>query len=429
MKFITYMSRDFSRQIAGLSSRCAYPPEIEEPVRKIMEDVRRNGDKAVSRYALKFDKARMKASEFVVRADEISSASARTSPALKKAVALAAKNIASFAKSRIPRSWKSSPRKGVVMGEQFAPYRRIGVYIPGGFSPLVSTSLHTICIAKAAGVKEIVAVTPPGKGGRLLPEMLYAMSAAGATEIYRLGGVYAIAALAYGTETVKKVEKIVGPGNAFVTAAKKMAFGEVAIDMIAGPSEIMVIADGKGNPDFAAADLLSQAEHGTGHEQAVVVSDSSDFLRITAACVKRQASLLKQSPGLLKVMERGMFFIQVKDMAHAVEIANSYAPEHLEIFCAGAAKLAEGIQAAGAVFIGEWTPEPVGDFVAGPSHVLPTGGSARYFSGLRVEDFFRRSSILAYTKDALAREYPAIAKFAEVEGLQAHGRSAGIRLL
>ncbi|MEI6421683.1 MAG: histidinol dehydrogenase [Lentisphaerota bacterium] len=427
MKIISYKSNAFRKELETLFTRQVCPKGIENSVREIIEDVRSNGDKAVSKYLLKFDSAKLKSDRFLVSDCEIRKACGEISPDTKKAIDTAIRNVSVFSKKRIPKNWKFSPRPGVILGEKFSPLNRIGAYIPGGTAPLISTSVHTVAIAKCAGVQEIVAVTPPNKDAEVHPALLYALSKSGATEIYRLGGVYAIAALAYGTKTIQKVDKIVGPGNAYVTTAKKIVYGDVAIDMVAGPSEIMVIADKTCRPDFIAADMLSQAEHGSGLEQAVLVTDSSELIGKVKNQLGLQSALLKRSSAVAKVLANGVFFILVKNLADAAEIANKYAPEHLEVMCAKAENIAAKINAAGAIFIGQWTPEPVGDFVAGPSHVLPTAGTAKYFSGLTVEQFFRRTSILKYDKKSFLKELPYIAKFAEIEGLDAHGRSASIR--
>jgi histidinol dehydrogenase len=427
MKIISYKDSGFREKLEKLFTRQVCPKGIEKSVKEIVEDVRLNGNRAVSKYLLKFDSANLKPDRFLITDCEIRKAGGQISSDTKKAIDTAIRNVSVFSKKRIPENWKFSPRPGVVLGEKFSPLNRIGAYIPGGTAPLISTSVHTVAIAKCAGVKQIVAVTPPNKDGEVHPALLYALSKSGATEIYRLGGVYAIAALAYGTKTIKKVDKIVGPGNAYVTTAKKIVYGDVAIDMVAGPSEIMVIADRTCRPDFIAADMLSQAEHGSGLEQAVLVTDSKTLIEEVKKQLLIQSKLLKRSAPVAKVLANGVFFILVKDIADSAEIANSYAPEHLEIMCAKAEAIAARINAAGAIFIGQWTPEPVGDFVAGPSHVLPTAGTARYFSGLTVEQFFRRTSILKYDRKSFLKELPYIAKFAEIEGLDAHGRSASIR--
>ncbi len=427
METIIFRDKSFRKKLGALCSRQVCPAGIEKPVREIVDDVRKNGNKAVSKYLLKFDSAKLTPSQFRVTDAEIRKAFTEVDSKTKKAVDIAIRNVATFAKVRIPKDWKFSPRPGVVLGEKYSSLNRIGAYIPGGTAPLISTSVHTLAIAKVAGVREIVAVTPPNKEGRINPALLYALSKSGATEIYKLGGIYAIAALAYGTETIRKVDKIVGPGNAYVTTAKKIVYGDVAIDMIAGPSEIMVIADKTCRPDFIAADMLSQAEHGSGLEQAVLVTDSSSLIEKVKGQLVVQSAKLKRSGPVAKVLANGVFFILVKMISDSAEIANLYAPEHLEIMCRNAESIASKINAAGAIFLGEWTPEPVGDFVAGPSHVLPTAGTAKYFSGLTIEQFFRRASILKYDKKSFLKELPYIARFAEVEGLDAHGRSATIR--
>ena len=427
MKILDYRKSDFAAGLEVIYNRPSYPATIEDAVRNIVNNVRSEGDKALQRYALEFDKAELTSSEFKVSVCEIAAAEKSLDKSAKAAIKTALKNVQTFAKLRIPKAWKKVVRKGVTLGEQFVPMERVGVYIPGGTAPLVSTVIHTAGIAKAAGVKEIVAVTPPGKDGKVHPAVLYAMKAAGVTEIYRLGGVYGIAAMAYGTETVPKVEKIVGPGNAYVTAAKKLVYGAVAIDMVAGPSEIMVIADETADPDKIAADMLSQAEHGSGLEQALTVTtDETMPEKILTALSERKATLPRMAT-VDKVLEQGSWIIVVKDMAQAAEIAGKYAPEHLEICCKDARKVAKTIKAAGALFIGHWTPEPIGDFCAGPSHVLPTAGSAKFFSGLTVEGFFRRMSTVEYTEEAIQKEIAVAEKFAEMEGLAAHGRSASSR--
>ena len=427
MKVLDYRKSDFASGLEVIYNRPSYPASIEDAVRNIVDNVRKDGDRALQRYALEFDKAELTPDQFKVSADEIAAAEKSLGKAEKSAIRSALKNVQTFAKLRIPKAWKKVVRKGVTLGEQFVPMERIGVYIPGGTAPLVSTVIHTAGIAKAAGVKEIVAVTPPGKDGKVHPAVLYAMKVAGVTEIYRLGGVYGIAAMAYGTETVPKVEKIVGPGNAYVTAAKKLVYGAVAIDMVAGPSEIMIIADETADPDKIAADMLSQAEHGSGLEQALTVTtDESMVTKIEQALAERKATLPRMAT-VDKVLEQGSWIIVVKDMVQAAEIAGKYAPEHLEICCKDARKVAKTIKAAGALFIGHWTPEPIGDFCAGPSHVLPTAGSAKFFSGLTVEGFFRRMSTVEYTEEAIQKEIHIAEKFAEMEGLAAHGRSASSR--
>lgn len=428
MKKLRHTKKNFNASLERLYQRRAYPTEIEDGVKRILFDVQMNGDRAVRRYMKLYDGASLPPSRFRVSDEELKKASRALDRDAKDAIKQALANVMKFAAKRIPTPWTFTPRPGVIVGERFVPLDRVAVYVPGGTAPLVSTAVHTAGVAKAAGVREIVAITPPNQKGEVHPATLYALRKSGATEIYRLGGVYGVAAVAYGTETVRKVEKIVGPGNAYVTAAKKLVYGQVAIDMVAGPSEIMIIADGGCDPSHIAADMLSQAEHGSGLEQAVLVTPSSELIDSVADALKGRAAKLGRKSTVNAVLKNGVFLIQSANLEQAAEIASSYAPEHLEILCHQAGNIAKKVTAAGAVFLGAWTPEPVGDFVAGPSHVLPTGGSARFFSGLSVDQFYRRMSVVNYQKSALARELPHIQKFAELEGLDAHGLSASIRM-
>jgi len=424
---LSYLDEDFEFRLLKLYNRPGYPPEIEAGVKKIIDEVIADGDAALIRFAEKFDHCKLTRDRLRVTEEEVSAASRRVAAADKKAIQIALEHVMEFSRRRVPQGWSFSPRPGVKLGEKFEPLDRVGVYIPGGTAPLVSTVIHTAGIAKAAGVREIVAVTPPNAAGEVHPAVLYAMKRAGVTEIFRLGGVYGIAALAYGTESVSPVEKIVGPGNAYVTAAKKLVYGKVAIDMIAGPSEILVIADESAPVELVAADVLSQAEHGSGLEQAVVISDSAELLKQVAAAVERRKLELPRLETVEKVLANGTFLIHVPDLKMAAVIAGDYAPEHLEIMCKSPEALARRIKAAGAIFMGAWTPEPVGDFCAGPSHVLPTGGSARFFSGLTVEGFFRRTSLVRYSQGAIQREVETIERIAAMEGLAAHGKSGTVR--
>jgi len=422
--------KDFEKKLSRLLDRGPYTPEIEAQAKKIIDAVAKKGDSAVARFAKKFDGALLTPKKFRVSAREIAAAKKTVSPARKKAINTAIRNVALFAAKGMPKSWTFSPRPGVTLGERFTPIERVAVYIPGGAAPLVSTVAHSAAVAKAAGVPEIVAATPPGPKGRVLPEILYALDRCGVKEIYRLGGVYAVAALALGTETIRKVDKIVGPGNAYVSAAKKIVSGDlVGIDMVAGPSEVMVIADSTANPEFVAADLMSQIEHGSGRERAVLLSTSSKLAAKVAKALRgRAAASAGMSPAVAKALEEGVCLVRVPSVAKAVDIANKYAPEHLEIMCAKAKSVSKKVTAAGAVFVGSWTPEPIGDFVAGPSHVLPTGGTARFAGGLTASDFMRRTSVLEYSRKALKREAGDALALAEMEGLSAHGDSVDARL-
>ncbi len=424
MKRIDCRGADWRSKLEGLSSRPAYPPQAEKAAAGIIADIRERGVEAICEYAEKFDHVKLSFEQFRIGAEEIAAAAAKVSPGDKKAIRTACRQVREFARATRPVSWKKTIRPGVLVGEQFTPLDRVGVYIPGGTAPLVSTVIHTAGIAAACGVKEIVAVTPPGG---VHPETLYAMKCAGVTEVYRLGGVYGVAAVTVGVPGIPKVQKLVGPGNAYVTAAKKLLYGEVGIDLVAGPSEILIIADGSADPEFVAADLLSQAEHGSGLEQAVLIStDAELFDAVEKACLRQKKSLSRESL-IDRVWENGVFFIRVPDLERAAEAANLYAPEHLELQVEKPEKLLPRLKAAGAIFLGPWTPEPIGDFCAGPSHVLPTASSALRFNGLESAAFFRRSSIVRYSQRALAREVEIVERFGAMERLDAHGRAGSVR--
>ncbi|MFO7821538.1 MAG: histidinol dehydrogenase [Lentisphaeria bacterium] len=427
MKIIRADNADFNSSLQELFERPAFSADIQASVKNILDDVRDNGDAALCRNAKKFDGVDLKPDNFCIPQKELESAERKVKPKVAEAIRTAHRQIEEFASQRIPEPWSYSPRKGVILGERFAPFDRIGAYVPGGTAPLISTVLHTVSLAAAAGVKEIVVVTPPRADKTVHPALLYAARQAGATEVYCLGGVYAIGALAYGTESINAVEKIVGPGNAYVTAAKREVYGHVALDLVAGPSEIMIIADDTANPEFIAADMLSQIEHGSGNEQAVLLTTEDKLIPAVEKALNKFKHKLHRKECIDKCLDKGIFMVQVKDLIQAAEIASKYAPEHLEIITRRPGSLAKKVTAAGAIFLGPWTPEPVGDFVAGPSHVLPTGGAARYFSGLTVEQFFRRMSVVHYQQNALSNEAKSIEAIAEAEGLDAHALSVKIR--
>lgn len=427
MQFLYRDDKDFQARLGQMLSREPFSPEIEAAAATIIDEVRRRGDEALCDFAEKFDHARLAPSQFRLGDEEVDKACKSVSPEDREAIDMAVAHIQEFYSHTLPKDWSYSPRPGVVLGEQFHPLDIVGCYIPGGTAPLVSTVCHTVAIARTAGVKDIVVCTPPGGAKGIHPALLYACRAAGATAIYRLGGVYAIAAMAIGTATIPKVEKICGPGNAYVAAAKRRLYGEVALDLVAGPSEVLVIADDTANPVYLAADILSQAEHGSGREQAVLVSTDRRILDEAAREIVRQAASLKRQECVQKVLENGLFLVEAADLEDAAQIASLYAPEHLELQVADPKALAPKITAAGAIFMGDYTPEPVGDYIAGPSHVLPTGGTARFFNGLTGDAFFRRTSLLSYDREALLREQPALARLTAAEGLDAHGRSAAIR--
>ncbi|MBN2450959.1 MAG: histidinol dehydrogenase [Lentisphaeria bacterium] len=428
MTILRRIDPDYATRLDALMQRSAFDPNIEADVAQILHQVRTRGNEALIEFARRFDRVELTPATFRVPQEEIDAAGDRVDRRTRKAIQTAVRQVREFARNRLPKPWVFAPRQGVLAGERFAPLSRVGCYVPGGTAPLVSTVVHTAALAAAAGVPEIVVTTPPGPDAAIHPAILYAARKAGATEIYRLGGVYAIGALAFGTETIAKVEKIVGPGNAYVTAAKRQVYGYVALDLVAGPSEIMIIADDSADPRFIAADMLSQAEHGSGREQAVLVTTCAQLLDRVPAEIRAQAASLRRRECIEEVIGKGIFLIEAGDRQEAAAIASRYAPEHLEIMTRNAGALAKNITAAGAIFLGPWTPEPVGDFVAGPSHVLPTGGAARHFSGLTVEQFFRRMSVVHYQRNALLAECETLDRFAVEEGLDAHGNSIRVRL-
>jgi histidinol dehydrogenase len=304
----------------------------------------------------------------------------------------------------------------------------VGIYIPGGTAPLVSTALMTVTLARVAGCPEIVVCTPPGRDGLVNPSLLFAARAAGATEIYKLGGAQAIAAMALGTATIRPVSKVYGPGNAYVVAAKRQLFGRVAVDLLPGPSEVLVLADDSADPTLVAADLLAQAEHGSGHERVWVVTPSARVITSVQREIHRQLPELSRREFIQKILDQNTWFIQVKNLDQGVGVVNRLAPEHCEIHTRQAAKVSQGILTAGALFLGPWSPTVLGDYVAGPSHTLPTGGAGRSFAGLTVDQFQRRTSVVEYDRKALAKGLPGVRHFAAMEGLDAHGRSAEVRL-
>lgn len=427
MKTLYRSEPDFDQRLEAMLRREAFNKEIDAAAQAIIDDVKARGDDALIDYARKFDHVELTPATFRITDDEIDAAIANLPAETTAAVNLAVEHIQDFYSQKLPQDWNYSPRPGVTLGEQFHPLDIVGCYVPGGTAPLVSTVCHTVAIAKTVGVKEIIVCTPPHADGSVHPALLYACRKAGATAVYRLGGVYAIAAMAYGTATIPRVEKICGPGNAYVAAAKRAIYGSAALDLVAGPSEILILADDTARADYVAADILSQAEHGSGREQAVLVSPSRKLLEAVAEEISRQAALLTRQECVTKVLEQGVFLVEARDLDDAARIASDYAPEHLELQVADPQALAPKITAAGAIFLGSYTPEPVGDYVAGPSHVLPTGGTAKFFNGLTADAFIRRTSLIHYEREALLKEQPALAVLTACEGLDAHGKSASIR--
>jgi histidinol dehydrogenase len=429
MKIARHTDKDFSarlREIAADSS--LFDAEIEQRTQAILHDVFIRGDDAVLDFTEKFDGAKLSADQLAVTQAELMAASLKADESLRAAVAEAEGNIASFAKKSKRKNWQSKNSHGASVGEKFDPFTRVGVYIPGGTAPLVSTALMTITLAKVAGCQEIIVTTPCGKDGSINPAILFAARAAGATEIYRVGGAQAVAAMAYGTKTIRRVQKIFGPGNAYVSMAKRLLVGRVAIDLLAGPSDLLVLADDTANPQFAAADLLAQAEHGSGHERVWLVTTSAKILKAVEKEIAKQLPKLPRREFIQRVLDRNTWLIQVASVADAVALANQLAPEHCEVITRDARKVSGGIVTAGAIFLGNWSPTVLGDYVAGPSHVLPTDGAGASFAGLTVDQFQRRTSVVEYNRASLKKALKSVKKFAELEGLGAHGKSAEVRV-
>ena len=429
MKIVRFTDKNFAARIREATSDSSlFDAEIEQRTKAILHDVFVRGDDAVLDFTEKFDGAKLAADQLAVTQAELMAASLIADESLRTAVAEAEANIAGFAKKSKRKGWQSKNSHGASVGEKFDPFQRVGVYIPGGTAPLVSTALMTITLARVAGCKEIVVTTPCGKNGSINPAVLFAARAAGATEIYRVGGAQAIAALAYGTKTIRRVQKIFGPGNAYVSMAKRLLVGRVAIDLLAGPSDLLVLADDTANPKFAAADLLAQAEHGSGHERVWLVTTSAKILKAVEKEISKQLPKLPRREFIQRVLDRNTWLIQVAGVADAVALANQLAPEHCEVITRDARRVSGGIVTAGAIFLGNWSPTVLGDYVAGPSHVLPTDGAGASFAGLTVDQFQRRTSVVEYNRASLKKALKSVKKFAELEGLGAHGKSAEVRL-
>ena len=393
-------------------------------VADILYDVRKNGDKAVLAYCAKFDKAELTSLE--VSKEEIEEALTLVEPGFLEILKEAAANIRAFHSRQVRNSFVIADKPGIVLGQKVTPIEKVGVYVPGGTAAYPSTVLMDTIPAKIAGCPQILMVTPPSRDGKVSPAILAAASIAGVDRIFKVGGAQAIAALAYGTESIPKVDKIVGPGNAFVAEAKKQVFGIVSIDMIAGPSEILVIADGKSDPVHVAADLLSQAEHDK-LASAVLVTDSEKLAAAVAEELERQLPKLPREEIARASIENNGKIIVADSLMAGIEIANEIAPEHLELMVDDPFSYLDAVKNAGSIFMGRSCPEALGDYFAGPNHTLPTSGTARFSSPLSVDDFVKKSQFSYYTADALGNVAEKIAAFAEKEGLRAHGRSVLVR--
>ncbi len=416
-RILRYNQPNFAKQIAALNRFAEPPANRAAAVAEIIATVRRDGDDALVKYAKKWDNIDIARSSLL-----LPSRTPKPSAAVVAAIDYALKNVRSFSKLRKPRNWARKNREGASVGEKFDPLERVGIYVPGGTAPLVSTALMTVPLAKEAGVREIVVTTPPPVNEALL----YALRIAGATEIFQVGGAQAIAALAYGTESIARVQKIFGPGNAFVVEAKRQVVGAVAIDQLPGPSEVAVIADDTARADCVAADLLAQAEHGHG-SQVLFVTCCPKLLAAVEKELDEQLPKLARAKHLAEALEKGCTLVLVEDVGEAIGIVEDFAPEHLSLVIKDGRQWANHIRNVGAIFIGNFSPVAAGDFIAGPSHVLPTGGAAKAFSGLTIDQFFRRTSVVEYPQRALHRVRTHIETMCSVEQLDAHARSVSIR--
>jgi histidinol dehydrogenase len=415
-KELTGFLRVLKERASGVS------PEIEQRVVAILGDVKINGDGAVLKYTKAFD--RLNTKRLRVLPEEISKYAAMADKEVLKALKIAAKRIKTFHEKQKEKSW-SFYENGALLGQVIRPIERVGVYVPGGKASYPSTVLMNVIPAQVAGVKEI-AVCVPAPAGEVNANVMAAIHLLGIKEVYRIGGAQAVAAMAYGTKTVRKVDKIVGPGNIYVATAKKKVFGLVDIDMIAGPSEILIIADNSANPVFAAADLLSQAEHDE-LASSVLITDSKTLADAVEKELQSRLDMLKRKEIALKSIENYGAIIITKDIKTAVKISNDIAPEHLEVMTKNPDKILPVIKNAGAIFLGEWTPEALGDYAAGPNHTLPTGSTARFSSPLGVYDFIKRSSLLSFTGEGFRRLAKTVRTIADAEGLEAHGNTIKVR--
>ena len=428
MRILRHTDKNFASAIRKLDRRSAPPTGVEEIVKGIISDVAKRGDAALIELSNRFDKAGFKtAKELRVSDAEWDAAGDAVDKVTKKAIAASRKNVIDFAKRSLRKDWSGKNAQGAEVGERYLPFQRVGIYVPGGSAPLVSTSNMTVCLAAAAGCPEIVVMTPPGPGGTVNPALLYALKKAGATEVYKVGGAQGMAAMSLGTKTIQPVLKVYGPGNSFVVEAKRQLFGVVAVDLLPGPSEVVTLADSSGNPAFIAADMLAQAEHG-GDSIMGFVTDSAKLLDEVNAEIENQIQTLSRQVQLKKALQEGAWMVLVESLEDGVSLVNAFAPEHLSLITKKEKSILSRITTSGAIFLGNYSPVAVGDFLAGPSHELPTGGAGKSFPGLTVDMFQRRTSIVKLDRDAIRKSAPIVEAFARVEGLDAHGRSATIRV-
>lgn len=400
--------------------------EIKQKVKEIVYNVLKDGDLPLLKYTELFDGVKLTVNDWKVKPDEIEASYDLVDKEFLTSLELAVNNITNFHKNQSFKSWTDIYEDGVVLGQVYRPIESVGIYVPGGRAPYVSTVLMTAIPAKVAGVKRVILCTPPDKKGQINPYILAAAKISNVNEVYKIGGAQSIAAMAYGTSTIPKVDKIVGPGNIYVTLAKRIVFGDVGIDMVAGPTEVVIIADESSNPKFIAADLLSQAEHDP-LALAILITTSSNLANLVTKEVETQSKTLSHQE-ILKHSLKNAAIILTTTLKEAIDLSNQIAPEHLELHIKSPDEILKEIKHAGAIFMGEYSPESVGDYFAGPSHVLPTCQSARFFSPLGIEDFLKRSSIISYTKEALTKYGKEIINMANLEGFDAHANAVRVRL-
>ncbi len=427
MKILSHRDPGYASFISRLNRRALPEAGVRDLVAEIIAQVAAKGDEALVTFTKRFDSAVLTPKTLFVTDAEFAAARKAVTPATRMAVSRSLKNIHAFAKRGLRKNWSAKNAEGATVGERFTPFDRVGVYVPGGKAPLVSTALMTAGFAQAAGVPEIIAATPCGPDGSVNPALLYALKAAGVTEVIKVGGAQAIAALALGTKSIRPVDRIFGPGNRFVVEAKRQLVGAVSIDLLPGPSEILIISDKTGNPDYIAADILAQAEHG-GDSVVGFASDSKTLIAKTLKSIHKQLPALSRGKIIREVLKTGTFLLHVKSFEDAVAISNAFCPEHLSLITAEEKRWLPQIRTAGAIYLGSDSPVAVGDFLAGPSHTLPTGGAGRSFSGLRADQFQRRTSIVRLDKKSVRASLAVVQEFARIEGLDAHGRSTAIRL-
>jgi histidinol dehydrogenase len=427
MKIIDSQQKDIVAELKRIVNRGeTATEEVATAVKEIVERVRKHGDPAVLEYTKKFDRVTLALKDLKISPEEIRNAYTNVETKKVDALKLAALNIRAFHEKQKINSWVSQEADGVILGQIARPIQSAGVYVPGGKACYPSTVLMNVIPAKVAGVEQLIMCSPV-PGGTMNPYILVAADIAGVSEIYKIGGAQAIAAMAYGTASIPKVDKIVGPGNIYVATAKRYVFGQVDIDMIAGPSEILVIADHTANPTFVASDLLSQAEHDE-LASSMLVTTSRELAEKVSGEIERQLANLSRKEIARKAIDRFGVIVIVGDLQEAAGVSNSIAPEHLELAVEKPFELLALIKNAGAIFLGHYTPESVGDYIAGPNHVLPTGGTARFFSPLSTDSFMKKSSLIFYTKEGLDKVSEDVMQIAEVEGLEAHGNTIRVRM-